>query len=76
MAITFLFGTTGRTLENIYLKLMREFTARNHQTNEVAMLWHSLLDKCELFRVVNLPGNKSISQGSGKYWEILGNTGK
>ena len=28
------------------------------------------------FRVVNLPGNKSISQGSGKYREILGNTGK
>ena len=27
-------------------------------------------------RVVNLPGNKSISQGSGKYREILGNTGK
>ena len=26
--------------------------------------------------VVNLPRNKSISQGSGKYWEILGITGK
>ena len=24
-------------------------------------------------RVVNLPGNQSISQGSGKYWEIPGN---
>ena len=24
-------------------------------------------------RIVNLPGNKSISQGSGKYREILGN---
>ena len=25
---------------------------------------------------VNLPRNESISQGSGKYWEIPGNTGK
>ena len=28
---------------------------------------------CDISRVVNLPGNKSISQGSGKYREIPGN---
>ena len=36
----------------------------------------SLVLGIETGRVVNLPGNKSISQGSGKYREILGNTGK
>ena len=33
---------------------------------------NNMTESAIIFRVVNLPGNK----GSGKYWEIPGNTGK